>query len=408
MPKKKNQPRHGRRRTDLATRCQMWVWYWCLQRHGPFTDDSIDQVIAHISRPVRSKRRISLASKKRRDPRLRLFSRIRRFGYVPKPRIFRGKEISLIEILDQSDHFSGSARIFNSALWELLRPPRPTLDRVLELLNQLARKRNLHRLQWEEFIVARALGLSHVLELPPGHVDDWLPMRAAAEGAKKIAKSLVVTIDIDSLTFLACLFLEAVMNARLEEGIVFREALYNAVSEFTKRHAIHDPCRTVLSYLVETRIIRGIYGREHDVEVQLESGIAIDPYYPQASSQRKLPSGLAAVFGYGLRRSDKHPIYHWISLTHDPKQFFSGYSLLNREANRRITIEEKIRQLQKDNNLTVREKKVRFSKAVSASKPNKQALKLIKNLGAPPSSYTTMKKRGGFNDQVQKEPRGAV
>lgn len=327
MKKHHAHPPPGRPRTDWATRCQIWVWYWALRQITDQPDDALDKLITDVSKAARKKRRKTITRHRDEpdDPRERIFNRIKNEGRVPRPRLYDRKWMTLVELIEH--FYPGSATIHDSALWELLHPPRPSLERVREILDALASRRGLRRLSSRELVVAKRLGLAELIQAP-----------STKTPAKIFMESFTASPDADDVAFLACLYVEAVMMSLLEEAIVFREALYDALSAFLRRYSIPSPAQTLLPYLIEQRIIFNVHGQEYEDEQLFTSGLGLDEFFARDSKRNLHRAEIATLSRMNDGVSDEL-LFHWVRMSPAATAFFEQLPLLKQEASRLAKLE---------------------------------------------------------------------
>ena len=353
------------------------MWYEALRQITDLPDDALDKLVTDVSKIARKKKRKMIRSY-RDDPRERIFNRIKNEGRIPGLRLYDRKRMTIIELIEH--FYPGSAAIHDSVLWELLHPPRPSLERVREILDTLAAKRGLRRLRNEEFVIAQELGLVDLVEAP-----------VAKTPAKAFMSSLTESPDADCLAFLACLYVDAVMMSLLEEAIFFRGALYDAVWAFVRRYSLRRPAQALLPYLIEQRVIFNVHSQEYADEELFAIGIGLDEFLLKGPKPNLHRSEVATLSRFGEGTGDK-VLFHWVRMSPAARTFFEQLPLLKQEVSRRAMLEYGKTWL-----LPVDGEGPNYAiyNAVKkeAGKPNKKALRLINKLKVMSGSESKPRRR---------------
>lgn len=202
--------RRGRPPRDPLDALRARIWYWHVKIASGMTDYQLNQCF------IRS-RRVPM----RGDIPSKAFERIRRVGVVPND----GDEPGLVEKVDQHVSGYGTAAVFRSDFWRLLRRPNMEL-------------RDLKRFIWD---LSFLLGVAR-----PNHMEVW-----GKECQKKVkfgltrayvdGVSLITGIGtLSSAALLGALYKEAVQFGETEIATLLKDGFISTMSKYAEelqRHA---------------------------------------------------------------------------------------------------------------------------------------------------------------------------
>lgn len=136
----KARPRgRGREKIDIAYRLRNIGWYWLVKNESGLSDDALDARYVHVNHDVRP----------------RLFFQIRSNGSSPaETRGYRARK-SLFEKVHEGGAYPAAKEWFESALWEMIAPPRIAAAHYSVIVQRIIEQRGWYRAKSEHSDIGR-------------------------------------------------------------------------------------------------------------------------------------------------------------------------------------------------------------------------------------------------------------
>ncbi|MGH8507045.1 MAG: hypothetical protein ACRETM_13965 [Stenotrophobium sp.] len=178
--------------------------------------------------------------------RVRMMHRIARHGHAP-PKILRdGVVVSLVDVVDQTKGFEGTATIYKSRFWELSCPPGVHNDHIPTFAAQVLKERGLYQ-------------ADPVTALVGSYFEPENP--AFKSGARQplvdFVNACIKDPSVDQLSILSSQFRLALDYMAFNEAQIFKDGIRNCMFALMRNIGSDDELRLAFSFLVETRILRG-------------------------------------------------------------------------------------------------------------------------------------------------------
>lgn len=229
--------KRGRPNTDSVDRLRAKLWYWAVKARGGWSDYRLD--IEFVRNDGEERREGSM--------RRRAFERIRRDGVVPSSGTHRKRNYDLIARVDAHPNFAGTATIFRSTFWDLLKSKPMDLPTTNTFVREGMSKHGIMRPTFKQNIELAAK--SPGLYFP---IDNQKYKLALTEICRE--KSM----DLDFLALIGGLFWEAYLACELRIALVLHEQLGEMLDKYCDQDWL-SAVRNELLELIEQRIMsRGI------------------------------------------------------------------------------------------------------------------------------------------------------
>jgi hypothetical protein len=238
--------RRNRPKMPAVERVRTWTWYAAVKKRAAAikelrSDNKLDKEI--IRHPA--------LGEIDDDERLRVFTRIRHFATDPVNVQVKKVKFNLVNCTEAATGDSGTFRgipgtraIYDSEFWNVLAEPRMSLSEIRAALALLAARLQIYRADLATAAFAKKNGWQEV-PFTPGVTADY----------KKALRKLSMTGDIDALTFLAVLFLEAKVTNLFEQAIYLRQMLQLALRRFFENNEIPLHLANLIAAIVAACIL---------------------------------------------------------------------------------------------------------------------------------------------------------
>lgn len=203
----------GRPRLDPVDRVRAKVWYLAVKARGGWTDYRLDVEFARC------------ADEPRREgsERRRAFEAVRRTGTVPSPGTHPRRDFDLVENVESHPDFVGTANIFHSPFWNLLKMRVMGIPEASAFTSQCMTHFKLHRPSGKLYDVIRYSWLR--ADLPYGENKDIYL------GAIKTIVSRLPQ-ELDALALLGGLFREAYLVCSLETAGILKNQFIEFLEQY--------------------------------------------------------------------------------------------------------------------------------------------------------------------------------
>lgn len=226
--------------TDIAGRARSLVWYQFIKGKTAYDDAQLDAKYVRQGRTA--------------EP-TRAFTQIRRNAVDPGWEDGTGerRDFNLVDALAKD--FKGSRELYESHLWILFSPVAPTSAKISEIIDGLITK----------------LGLFRSSDIAPREASPSLKKHAAFRPypAPEYRQSLVALTKeatADHIALLGALYLEAINETALEQALLLRDLLREALQRFIADNNIHGLAKCLLITLMEDRLIARRWESRDQVE----------------------------------------------------------------------------------------------------------------------------------------------
>lgn len=264
-------PKRGRPSTDQIDRIRAKIWYKAVKSRTEWSDYQLDIEF------VRDK-----DEGKRDGPRRRrAFERIRRLGVVPSSGNHHARKYDLVAQVDSHPRFMGTADVFRSPFWELLKARAMALPQAHALVAQCMNTFNVFRPSGKlHFIWEVALA-------------NRIPETTQLSGANKYRVALRQVLqekplDLNQLALIGALFREAYLTCALDIATVLRDEFVDRLQQYCDQDWLGD----MGSELLQLAERRALYW---GVEPELEEGKIYDDWPEQVVSRPLLCADEASL-----------------------------------------------------------------------------------------------------------------
>lgn len=251
----------GRHRplADWAIRCRTWTWYAAVMSRHYQVDDDMDVDF------------VPGAADRAPDERFRTFARIRRLGQDPTKE--RKDGTTLVDAVDADARYKGTAKVYRSSFWELLKPPAKTPDQIDRLIDSLAAARGLYRATSAEAPIGKT---------PYPKAPGFALGATVTDEYRKFTEALAVSGDIDDLALLCALYRQAVFSFSVEHAKHLMNEVMEASTYFASRISLHDDAQLLFDALITRRVI----GNDWSLQASDEAIAIVKEAYKGARSIR--------------------------------------------------------------------------------------------------------------------------
>lgn len=227
--------RKGRPKADPVDRLRVKIWYLAVKSRGDWSDYRLDEIFA------------SEDGERRGADRLRAFETIRRFGTTPSKGTYRRRRFDLISRVDAHPDFAGTAAIYHSAFWDLLKARKMGLVEARDFAEQCMSRCNVHRPS-EKLQDIIDFALSEMRHKNPRVKNSDL----YAGALNKIVARM--PLDLNTLALIGGLFREAYLVCSLETAEFLKRRLLDLLEKYTSQGWLGD-AGSELCQLTERRIL---------------------------------------------------------------------------------------------------------------------------------------------------------
>lgn len=237
--RKQQGSKRGRPAADPIDRLRAKLWYWAVKARGDWSDYRLDVEFV----------RDEGEEKKDGSSRRRSFERVRRDGTVPSSGTHRTRKYDLIARVDAHPNFAGTAAIFRSPFWDLLKGNAMRLSEVNTFVCQCMSKQKIIR---PTFKLNRPL----IVEA------EWEPEFVCTDAQRyKIALTAICQgkpIDLDFLGLIGGLFWEAYLACELDIAIILRDKFSDLFEQFCNQDWLSKARSELLEFVEQRMLYRGI------------------------------------------------------------------------------------------------------------------------------------------------------
>lgn len=184
------------------------TWYWAVRSRVPWTDYGLNYRFVGAFVHADS----GTASPK-------AFDRIRRFGTVPSEGTHHARKFSLVDRVEAEFQLRGTASIFRSPFWQLLRDPHMDALSLKGMISDLLARQGLCR--------------PNLLEAPPAVQANWFS--GPSDSYKAGIDHLIATCTLDSVALLGALFREALLFGELDLALVLKPSYQDSVCAYWEK-----------------------------------------------------------------------------------------------------------------------------------------------------------------------------
>ena len=161
-----NTSKRGRPSKDPVSRFRTLLWYWAVRSKSDLKDGKLDLLFSDPDHE---------GEHKIYAERIRVFETIRMTGATISEGKHKRRGFNLIERVNSHPNLVGSAEVYQSKLWEILRDTKPTLKQteiylldLIKVCNLSKAKLSISRLPSDEEL----LKLSKLFDLTPSEIND--------------------------------------------------------------------------------------------------------------------------------------------------------------------------------------------------------------------------------------------
>jgi len=203
----------GRPPADPVDRFRAKVWYLAVKARGGWTDYKLDVEFARL--PDEPRRTGS--------DRIRAFEAIRSTGTVPSPGTHRRRDYDLVENVDAHPDFAGTANIFRSSFWNLLKARAMGIPEAQAFISECMARSKVFRPSGKLYVVISSAW-------PHTNNPQVKAHHTYLAGISNIVSRL--PLDLDTLALVGGLFREAYLVCALEIAEVLKGEFLRLVEQY--------------------------------------------------------------------------------------------------------------------------------------------------------------------------------
>lgn len=203
----------GRPSADPVDRIKAKIWYLAVKARGGWTDYKLD--IEFARRPDEPRRA--------GPDRIRAFEAIRNIGTVPSPGTHRRRNYDLVENVDAHPDFTGTADIFRSSFWNLLKANEMGIPEAQAFTSECMARCKVFRPSGKLHVVINSTW-------PHTNIPHITNQHIYQAGVENIISSLPV--NMDTLALVGGLFREAYLLCALEVAGVLKSKFLQLLEEY--------------------------------------------------------------------------------------------------------------------------------------------------------------------------------
>lgn len=219
----------GRPPTDFADRLRAKVWYWTVRHRSGWNDYRLD--IEFVREEGEEKR--SGADRRR------AFGRIKRYGTVPSPGNHRQRGYDLVASVDKHPNLAGSAAVFHSSFWDLLKSDMRSLSEAYAFVSRCMETSQVFRLSGRYEMSARTAGC-------------WPTGESICESYRAALRDIAATrpLDLDLLSLIGALYREAYLAYAVDIAAVLRELFVELLAEYCDQEWLKEVQEKLYSFAI--------------------------------------------------------------------------------------------------------------------------------------------------------------
>lgn len=227
--------RRGRPKADPVDRLRVKIWYLAVKSRGDWSDYLLDEVFA------------SEDGERRGADRLRAFETIRRLGTTPSKGTYRRRRFDLISRVDAHPDFGGTAVIFHSAFWDLLKARQMGPVEARDFARQCMSRCHVHRPSGK---------LQDIIDFALSERRHKNPLVKNSDLYAGALNNIVarMPLDLDTLALVGGLFREAYLVCSLETAGFLKRSLLGLLEKYSAQEWLGDT-GSELCLLAERRIL---------------------------------------------------------------------------------------------------------------------------------------------------------
>ena len=160
--------KRGRPTKDAVSKFRTLFWYWAVRKKSGLNDGKLDIVFSVPDSNELNKKRSYVDRK-------RIFEDIRKTGATISEGKHKRRDFNLIELVDNHPDLVGSAEVYQSKLWEILKETKPTLKKTKIVLIHLIKVCELSKAKFKIFIPPsedKVQALSELTDLTPSEISE--------------------------------------------------------------------------------------------------------------------------------------------------------------------------------------------------------------------------------------------